>query len=127
MKLLLDQGLPHSAATMLSEKGIDTIHVMEIGYAQAEDQDILLKAGEEGRVIVTIDSDFHALVALTGETFPSVIRLRMQGLTAQGLTDLLASVLDQCREYLEQGALVTVQSDKVRIRKLPIAPKSRSI
>jgi predicted nuclease of predicted toxin-antitoxin system len=37
MKLLLDQGLPRSAATLLSEAGIDTIHVAEIGLSAADD------------------------------------------------------------------------------------------
>ena len=37
MKLLLDQGLPHTAAELLTTAGIDTTHVGEIGYASAED------------------------------------------------------------------------------------------
>nr|WP_258003931.1 DUF5615 family PIN-like protein [Fischerella thermalis] len=41
MKLLLDQGLPRSAATLLSEAGIDAVHVAEIGLSAADDRDIL--------------------------------------------------------------------------------------
>jgi Domain of unknown function (DUF5615) len=37
MKLLLDQGLPLSAATLLRDVGIDTVHVGEIGLSAAED------------------------------------------------------------------------------------------
>jgi predicted nuclease of predicted toxin-antitoxin system len=39
MKLLLDRGLPHSAATLLCEAGIDTIHVADIGLSAADDLD----------------------------------------------------------------------------------------
>ncbi|HAX76640.1 MAG TPA: hypothetical protein DCY88_12560 [Cyanobacteria bacterium UBA11372] len=48
MKLLLDQGLPLSAATLLCDVGIDTIHVGEIGLSAAEDAEIIQRAREEG-------------------------------------------------------------------------------
>jgi hypothetical protein len=38
MKLLLDQGLPLSAAALLSDAGIDTIHVGEIGMLKPKMQ-----------------------------------------------------------------------------------------
>ncbi len=41
MKLLLDQGLPRSAASLLREAEIDTVHTGEIGYATAEDAMIM--------------------------------------------------------------------------------------
>jgi len=41
MKLLLDQGLPLSAAALLRDAGINTIHVGEIGMSEAEDADII--------------------------------------------------------------------------------------
>ncbi len=37
MKLLLDQGLPRSAAALLRNVNIDTIHVGEIGLSAGED------------------------------------------------------------------------------------------
>ncbi len=43
MKLLLDQGLPRSAAPLLSQRCIDTIHVGEIGMAAAASVDSLRK------------------------------------------------------------------------------------
>ena len=44
MKLLLDQGLPLSAAALLRDAGIDTIHVGEIGMSEAEDAEIIQRA-----------------------------------------------------------------------------------
>lgn len=61
MQLLLDQGLPRSAAILLSEAGIDAIHVAQIGLSAAEDTEILQKAQEEERIVVTLDADFHAI------------------------------------------------------------------
>ena len=59
MKLLLDQGLPRSAAALLRDVGIDAIHVGEIGLQIAEDTEIIQRAREEEQVVVTLDADFH--------------------------------------------------------------------
>ena len=88
MKLLLDQGLPRGAAAQLHPTGIDTIHTGEIGYATADDRDILIRAQEESRVIVTLDSDFHTLLAWSHTASPSVIRIRIEGLRAEPLVKL---------------------------------------
>jgi predicted nuclease of predicted toxin-antitoxin system len=122
MKLLLDQGLPRSAATLLRDKGIDTIHVSEVGMSKAEDAKIIKWAQQEECVVATLDADFHALLALDAATSPSVIRIRIEKLQAQALTDLLLMVIDECATELEQGAAVTVEPSRIRIRRLPLLP-----
>ncbi len=120
MKLLLDQGLPRTAAALLRESGIDTVHVGEIGYSTASDSSVLQKARDDGRIVVTLDADFHTLLALTGTTSPSVIRIRIEGLRGKDAADLIKAVLVQCCEDLDHGALVTVQPRRTRIRRLPL-------
>jgi predicted nuclease of predicted toxin-antitoxin system len=120
MKLLLDQGLPLSAAALLRDADIDTIHVGEIGMSAAEDADIIEKARDEGRTVVTLDADFHALLALAVATTPSVIRIRIERLRAQALIDLLLTVIAECAEDLEQGSAITVEPSRIRIRRLPL-------
>lgn len=120
MKLLLDQGLPLSAAALLRDADIDTIHVGEIGMSEAEDADIIQRAKDEERIVVTLDADFHALLALDVATTPSVIRIRIERLRAQALTDLLLTVIAECREDLEQGSAITVEPSRIRIRRLPL-------
>ncbi|MBD2595460.1 DUF5615 family PIN-like protein [Nostoc spongiaeforme FACHB-130] len=122
MKLLLDQGLPLSAATLLRNEGIDTIHVGEIGLSTAEDTEIIQKAREEKRIVVTLDADFHTLLAINELDAPSVIRIRIERLRAQALKDLLFRILDECDEELKQGAAITVEPSRIRIRRLPLLP-----
>ena len=120
MKLLLDQGLPRSAAALLCEADIDTLHVAQIGLSAAEDREILIYAQDDKRVVVTLDSDFHALLALTEATSPSVIRIRIQSLRASALTELLVKVINKCEADLQQGAVVTVEPSRIRVRHLPL-------
>jgi predicted nuclease of predicted toxin-antitoxin system len=124
MKLLLDQGLPRSASVLLSNNGIDTIHVGDIGLSAAEDIDIIQKAKEEGRIVVTLDADFHSILALNNASSPSVIRIRIERLRAKALTELILNVINECQPELQQGAAVTVEPRKIRIRRLPFLPKS---
>jgi predicted nuclease of predicted toxin-antitoxin system len=120
MKLLLDQGLPRSAAKWLREAGIDTVHVSEIGYSTADDAAILQRGRDEERIVITLDADFHALLALSRATTPSVIRIRIEGLNGQKAADLIQAVLIRCTEDLEQGAVITVQPSRIGIRRLPL-------
>jgi len=120
MKLLLDQGLPRSAAPMLSQRGVDTIHVGEIGMAAATDAEILVRGRVEQRIVVTLDADFHVLLALSAATSPSVIRIRLEGLKADGLVAVLERVLKAWGEELELGAVVTVDHRRSRMRRLPL-------
>ena len=123
MKLLLDQGLPRSAASLLRAAGIDTVHTGEIGLATANDVTLIELAHQQERVVITLDADFHALLALSGADKPSVVRIRIEGLRAEPLAALLLALLAERSAELERGALLTVQSKRVRIRYLPIMPK----
>jgi predicted nuclease of predicted toxin-antitoxin system len=123
MKLLLDQGLPRSTVGLLRAAGLDVVHVADVGLAAADDAVILDRARSDGRVVVTLDADFHALMAVSGAVRPSVIRVRIEGLRAEALAELLQRVIAVSRAELEAGALATVGSPRrVRIHRLPIIP-----
>ena len=105
---------------MLRAENVDALHVGDIGLAKAFDEEILARARDEGVVVVTLDADFHALMALSGSNSPSVIRVRIEGLHAEELTEVLLRVLGACSEALESGALVSVEPQRVRVRRLPL-------
>ncbi|MBN1347418.1 MAG: DUF5615 family PIN-like protein [Phycisphaerae bacterium] len=120
MRVLLDQGLPRSAALLPRDRGIDALHTGECGLFTAADSAILEHARDQGRIVVTLDSDFHALMALSSATSPSVLRIRIEGLRAAAASELIQMVLTRCRADLEAGALVSVTETRIRVRVLPI-------
>ena len=120
MKILLDQGVPRSAAAVLRGLGMDAIHTGEIGMSAAEDASILERAASEDRLVVTLDADFHQHLALTKAARPSVVRIRIEGLKAAAFVDLLLEVLASCPDELERGAAVSVREDGIRVRRLPL-------
>jgi predicted nuclease of predicted toxin-antitoxin system len=120
VNLLLDQGLPRLAVPELRRFGFDVVHAGDVGMAAATDDELLLFARREGRVIVTLDADFHAALALSNAATPSVVRLRIEGLRAQPLAALLQTVLTVCDADLRAGAMVSVDTASVRVRALPL-------
>ena len=118
--LLLDQGVPHSAAQLLCAHGVDAIHVADLGLGEASDSVILKLAHELGRVVCTLDSDFHALMALSGAAQPSVILIRAQHMRGPAAAALIKQILERTQAALDQGALVTASIDNIRVRHLPV-------
>ena len=119
-RLLLDQGLPRSTAAVLRQIGWDVLHVSEIGMSRADDAEILRRARAQSRVCVTLDADFHSLLATGGEHGPSAIRIRREGLDATALSALLQAIWSRVEDALDRGALVTVTERSLRVRRLPI-------
>jgi predicted nuclease of predicted toxin-antitoxin system len=119
-RLLLDQGLPRSTAALLSQGGWDVVHVSEIGMSRADDKEILRRARADSRVCVTLDADFHSLLATSGERGPSVIRIRKEGLDATALAALLQNAWSRVEDALVSGALVTISERSIRARRLPV-------
>lgn len=89
----------------------------------AEDADILAWARQDSRIVITLDADFHALLALSGANAPSVIRIRIERLRAEAVVDLVQKLLERWGQLLEAGAVLTVQPGRVRIHHLPIIAK----
>ena len=108
------------AATLLRQEGWDAIHVSEVQMSSAPDSDILEFARRTNRVCVTLDHDFHAHLATTKSERPSVILLRVQGLTAKTLAAILQRVWESCEVAIEAEAAVTANSRAVRVRNLPL-------
>lgn len=120
IRLLLDQGLPRSSVQRLADQGIDVCHVAAIGYSRSTDEEIMALALEQERTVVTLDSDFHRLLAISGASKPSVIRIRREGLRGPEAAIPIAQLLEQLREQLKAGAMVTVTERAVRLHRLPL-------
>lgn len=123
MKFLLDQGLPRSTVQHLQAIGIDAEHVGPLGLAAATDEAILNEGRLRGAVVVTLDADFHAILARTRAAMPSVVRIRTQGLKGEGMARLIGQVVRAVESDLQAGAAVTVTDRRLTLRRLPLFSK----
>lgn len=120
MKLLLDQGLPRTTVKHLAAAEILAEHVGDLGMARHSDDAILDEARRRDAVVITLDADFHQMLAASHATSPSVVRVRIEGLKGDQLAAILSQVISTASNELAAGAVVSVTPGRIRVRVLPI-------
>jgi predicted nuclease of predicted toxin-antitoxin system len=118
--LLLDQGIPADSSALFREVGHDCKHVSEFGMQKASDEEILAFASDGNWCLITLDADFHQLVAVRGLARPSVVRLRREGCRAEMVVRLVRDVLLRYREQILSGCLISVKEKRVTCHALPV-------
>ena len=121
MKFLVDNALSPALAIGLRERGHDAVHVREYGLQDAADDELFGRAVAEARVIITADTDFAMLLARTNASRPSLILYRgtVAYVPASQLSILLIN-LPSLEEALTRGCVAVIETDRIRIRSLPI-------
>ena len=120
MKFLADMGISPKTVVKLRANNYNAVRLVEAGLEKLEDRDILIKARNEGRIILTVDLDFGYLLAISGAKLPSVVLFRLGNESREVIEEYLDYVLSRCSNELETGAIISVRDDGLRVRLLPI-------
>lgn len=78
MKLIADLNIAPRTVTFLRSLGYDVVRADNVLPPSVPDEKIVDFARANGRVVLTQDLDFSAIVALSGESVPSIISLRLR-------------------------------------------------
>ncbi len=120
MKFLGDMGISPRTIALLREQGYDAIHLVEQNLERMEDPHILDKARQEERILLTVDLDFAQLLAISGDSLPSVILFRLGNVSREVVNNRLMLVLNDYATDLKTGAIISVNDVSIRLRYLPI-------
>lgn len=120
MKLLVDMNLSPRWVAILVGSGFDAVHWSAVGASSAPDVAIMGYASANDYVVLTHDLDFGAILAATHGEKPSVVQIRADDVSPDVIGKQVIAALQQMAPELEEGALLTVDSNRPRLRVLPL-------
>ncbi|MFA5072953.1 MAG: DUF5615 family PIN-like protein [Nitrospirota bacterium] len=120
MNFIADMHISPLTVAALRNAGYAIIRVTEKLPATSSDKEIVQLADQDKATIITQDLDFTAIVAQSGLQGPSIISLRVADAKPQAITALLKKVLPLVEADIAKGALISVDDEGYRIRRLPI-------
>ena len=107
-------------AEWLSDHGHDAVHAATLGLDRAPDIEILLRAKDEARIVVTADLDYRRLLAIGAALEPSLILFRGGNWTDHEIRARMATLLDMFSETDFERSIFVVEQQRIRRRHLPI-------
>lgn len=114
MRLYLDQMLHADVTGALRGAGHDVVRAAEVGQARADDEQILAWAGQEKRVLVTLDKHFGDWAVLPLGRHGGVIRVKVHPALPGNILAVLLPFLDRHQQEDFQNRLVIVSRNSER-------------
>lgn len=122
MKVLVDMNLSPRWATEFRSRGLESAHWQKVGAASAPDEEVLAWCAANDHILFTHDLDFGAILAASKGRNPSVVQLRAENVVPEVMLNHVIDALRQVEKYLAQGALVTIEPARHRVRLFPLTP-----
>lgn len=123
MKLLIDMNLSPRWASLLINAGFNATHWSVLGAYNAIDSEIMAYAKAHDYIVLTHDLDFSAILAATQGKKPSVVQIRADDVNPDTIGKQVIAALRQMSTELVDGALLTVDTSRTRVRLLPLQSK----
>jgi predicted nuclease of predicted toxin-antitoxin system len=119
--LLTDENIHPEIVKSLRKSGADVLDVKESRLIGSSDLVLIRKAFQDGRVVLTHDSDFGQLAVAALEPVIGIVYLRPGHFDPDFTLDTLTTLFDQVQEIEPPFILVAERAAhrvKIRIRKL---------
>ena len=120
MRFVADMGVSWRVVEWLRVEGHDAIHLREQQLHRLPNGGIFTKAADEQRIILTWDLDFTEIVALSATRLVSAVVFRLLNTRSGNVIRRLERVLSESAKDLEEGAIISVEDSRHRVRLLPI-------
>lgn len=117
MKFLVDRCVGQRLSTWLRHQGHDVLDGRDLGVDPG-DRALLERAEKDGRILVTLDTDFGELVYV--QRMPHAGLVRLPDVPADQRIVLVAELLDRHRHALEAKSVVTIRGGRLRISQPPL-------
>ena len=112
MKFLIDTNLGRAFTNLLKQAGHDVIFAKDL-LPLSSDEEILVRAENEERIVITNDKDFGELIFRLGRPAEGIILLRASTTDPKERFELVKGVLDKA-----EGRFIVVKEGRIRVRRL---------
>ena len=120
MRFLGDMGISPKTIEFLRREGYDAVHLHQEVLDRLPDAEILVKARQEDRILLTHDLDFGELMAASGALLPNVIIFRLKNMRPEQVNRVLRVIIADYTAALHTGCILSVTEQRVRVRPLPV-------
>ena len=117
MRLLVDQDVYNITVQWLKKEGHDVVTASGLGMFKASDSDLLKKAAETNRLMVTRDKGYGALVFLKALQKTGVILLKITPKNIVEVHAELGRLLKEHKEEELEHLFCVVEPNRHRIRR----------
>ena len=114
LRVLLDQMIDNDVAEALKQRNIDVLRTCEIGLNRANDSEVLNKAIEEKRVLITLDEHFGDWAILPLDKHSGVIRIKVHPTTSRNIINILLPFIEKNINKSYNNYLVIVSKKGTR-------------
>jgi predicted nuclease of predicted toxin-antitoxin system len=97
MNFKTDEDLPIEIADRLMEAGFDAATILAQGLGGLPDEDIFAKCCEEGRILITMDTDFADMRSYPPASSAGIVVLRLGSQAKAHVLRVTANLIDLLR------------------------------
>ncbi len=114
VRLLVDESTGRKLALLLANDGYDTLYVAD-WKPQATDAEVIKKAYEDSRIIITDDKDFGKLVFRFGKISKGIILIRTSSMELNKRFLLLSKLL---KSIDVRNKFIVLKEEAIKVTKL---------
>ena len=113
IKIVLDSCIWAGTKYFLMDAGFDVVWVGDF-LKDPGDEAIIRLAFKENRILITLDKDFGELAIFRNEPHSGIVRVVDHSVVELG--EVSKRMLEKYKNELLQGAIITVDKKKIRVR-----------
>lgn len=117
-RFLIDEDLPRRIALGAASRGVDALHVVDVGLRGKPDPDVLRAAVTGDRALVTADKEFGNVLVYTPTAHRGVVLVRIPEDTDpdQRIMRVIEAIVELANDDI-RGSVAIVEPSRVRIRR----------
>lgn len=117
MRFKLDENLPRAAREVLADRGWDVHDVHQEQLGGVLDAALREACEREGRVLITLDTDFSDVRLVSPATSPGIVLLRPPDQSVRSTVACLEGAARLLETESPRGALWIVEPGRARVRR----------